>query len=551
MKPEPVSNIDAAILNVEDPTAPDNMGLLLLFDGKLNEEEVIERIKVAWLAHPRYRQRVQKRALGKMQWVEDPTFDIRAHFRRVAVPAPQDIEALRRTISELMGMLLDRSKPLWTMHLIEGGPSGDALLIRVHHAIGDGVTLLASALALFRDKYIPNQKKPRKFLIDRLLEPINDMIGTTQALTKWLKEQREQGLPSSADLLATVNQAIEIGIKLFPLIMDPPTILTGPLSRRKSVSWTPPIPSKDMRRISRTFEVSSNDLALAVVAGALRRYFISQNEKVPDVLHASVPVYLGESIELGNNFGIVLAPLPIGEPDPMKRVNKIHETMAHLKQSPEAQISAGIFDTAGRLPPSFVARAFDEVSRKASLVVTNVPGPPVSVSLAGAKLIQVVPFVPLSGRIGLGIAIAAYNRHYTLSIQADGERIKPSLRSFIQLLRAELALLTSLADGGTEAAEGTESTEDPQSVQCTAQTRQGTRCRNRARKGMRTCSVHSTLEETVAPPVEEPEKLPPSSRRQRRKEERAQAASQEIAEAAPEGMPQETPQETPLDAGSP
>ncbi len=487
MRPEPITNMDAAILNVEDPTAPDTMGLLLLFDGKLNEKELLERIEQNWLQYPRYRQRIRRRSLGRMEWVEDRNFDLRSHFRRVAVPSPHDQGALSRTVGELMAMLLDRSKPLWTMHLIEGGPEGDALLIRVHHAIGDGVTLLKTGLSLFKAE--PPPPPPRKLFIERLIEPIAEAVETTQAVRGWLKEQRMQGLPKAADLLARAEKVTELAVKLFPLIQDPRTILTGPLSRRKAVAWTPPVPTLEIKRVARAFDVTVNDLMLAVIAGGLRRYFIEQGERVPKVLHASVPVYLSQTLKTGNNFGLVLAPLPIGEPDPRERIMKIHQAMERLKQSPEAAITASVFNTAGRFPSGLVSRMFMEVSRKASLIVTNVPGSPHKLKLAGATLEHVVPLVPLSGDIGLGIAIASYNRHLSLGIQADRERIKPNMRAFIELLRAEFALLTALADE--------EVSPRSEHQQCAALTLKGTRCRNRARKGHMTCAAHAELEETL------------------------------------------------------
>lgn len=485
MRPEPISNMDAAILNVEDPTAPDTMGLLLLFKGKLDEEQLVQQVERAWLRYPRYRQRIKRLAFGRMQWVEDPTFDIRAHFRRVAVPAPHDIDALRQTVGELMSLLLDRSKPLWTMHLIEEGPFGDALLIRVHHAIGDGMTLLKTTLDLFKD-VPPPQASAKKSLLGRFFEPIAEAVDTTQKVGTWVREQAEQGFPKAEELILGAEQAVELSLKLSPLVRDPATILTGELSRRKEISWTPPIPTKEFKRIARAFEVTINDLALAVITGALRRYFIAQGQDVPKTLHASVPIYLGSttSIETGNNFGLVLVPLPLGEADPRERVQRLHRTMERLKSSPEAAVVSGVFNTAGILPPGLVARMFDEVSRKASVIVTNVPGPPYRMGLAGATVRHIVPLVPLSGHIGLGIAIASYNRRLSLGIQADGARIQPNLRAFIEMLRSELALLTALAE---------ESTADA-TTQCAAQTLSGTRCRNRSRKGHLTCWVHREVE---------------------------------------------------------
>jgi diacylglycerol O-acyltransferase / wax synthase len=480
--------MDAAILNVEDPTAPDTMGLLLLFDGKLDEQALLAQIERRWLEYPRYRQRIRKRPLGRMQWVADPTFDLRSHVRRVAVPAPHDTDALRRTVGDLMAMLMDRSRPLWSMHIIEGGPGGDALLIRMHHAIGDGMTLLKTSLSLIRDMPVPEE--PRRTIVSRLLDPVSDVIDATQSMSNWMKEQVEHGLPRPGEILAGAEQAVGLGVKLFPLVQDPRTILTGPLTRRKAVAWTPPVPAKDFKRLARAFDVSVHDLVLAVITGALRRYLISQDQKIPRQLHASVPVYLGspQSPKTGNNFGLTLVPLPLGEPEPLKRIRTIHETMEQLKKSPEAAISATVFNTAGRFPQGLVSRLFVEVSRKVSLIVTTVPGPPTPQKLAGATLRHVVPLVPLSGYVGLGIAITTYNRHLSLGIQADAGRIKPSMRAFIELLRAEHALLTSLAEDGEEAPAD-------QPRQCVALTLQGKRCRNRARKGARTCYSHRGLEE--------------------------------------------------------
>ncbi len=485
MRPEPISNIDAAILNVEDPTAPDTMGLLMLFKGKLDEEQLLERINYAWLRYPRYRQKIRRRPFGRMEWVEDPSFDIRAHIRRVAVPAPNDNHALQRVVGDLMGILLDRSKPLWSMHILEGGQGGDALLIRVHHALGDGVTLLTTGLGLFRDRFMIEPDTKDETLVGRIIEPIGEMFHATQMVGNWIRQQRESGRPKMEDLLATAEQALTLGLKMFPLIQDPSTSLTGKLGRVKHVSWTPPVPAKELKRVSRAFGVTTNDLMLALIAGTLRRYFIAQEEPVPTTLHASVPVYLSDTMTLGNNFGLVLAPLPVGEADPTNRVMKVHDSMEKLKKSPEAELVQRAFNMAGQLPPGFVSRAFDEISRKATVIVTNIPGPPMALDLAGTTMECVIPLVPLSGHIGIGIAICSYNRTMTLGIQADAERVKPNLRAFIEHLRGEMAMLTSLADTAT----------DKNLNQCVALTLIGHRCRNKPRIGKNTCYIHRYLED--------------------------------------------------------
>jgi WS/DGAT/MGAT family acyltransferase len=301
-----------------------------------------------------------------------------------------------------------------------------------------------------------------------------------------MRAQAEQGLPSADDLILGAEQAVELGLKMSPLVRDPDTILTKPLTRRKEVSWTPPIPTKEFKRVAKMFDVSINDVALAVVAGALRRYFIYHEEPVPRILHASVPIYLGSatSIETGNNFGLVLVPMPLGEAEPRVRMRRIHRAMERLKQSPEAVLVSGAFNTAGFLPGGLVVKMFGEVSRKASVVVSTIPGPPFQLEVGNTKVRHIVPLVPLSGRIGLGIAIASYNRKLSFGILADGARIQPELNTFVEMLRAEMALLTAVADGEREG----------QTRRCVALTLEGTRCRNRPRQGHVTCYAHRDLE---------------------------------------------------------
>jgi WS/DGAT/MGAT family acyltransferase len=229
--------------------------------------------------------------------------------------------------------------------------------------------------------------------------------------------------------------------RLMTLSQDPPSPFRGALGAEKRVAWSKPVPVGKVREICHGTGSTVNDVVMAVVAGMLRRYVEARGQSPRD-LRAVVPVNLrplSEPLpcELGNRFGLVFLSLPLGEEAPVERLWELKRRMDRLKRSPEAALTFGMLSAAG-LAPTAVERAAVEVLRKkASLVLTNVPGPKRPVFLAGARLAGVMFWVPMAGRLGLGLSLFSYAGHVTLGVAADAGLV-PEPHELLAGFEAEL-----------------------------------------------------------------------------------------------------------------
>ena len=149
-KSEPLSNVDAAWLGMEDPTNLMMVTGILTFKEPINLQYLQEVLDKRFLKFDRFKQRiVQNRIpLTSPYWEDDDAFDINAHVHRIALPAPGDQNALQDLVSDLMSTPLDFTKPPWQMHIIENYGEGCAIFMRLHHAIADGMALIYVLLSL-------------------------------------------------------------------------------------------------------------------------------------------------------------------------------------------------------------------------------------------------------------------------------------------------------------------------------------------------------------------------------------------------------------------
>ena len=194
---------------------------------------------------------------------------------------------------------------------------------------------------------------------------------------------------------------------------DNETSLKGKPSGAKVVAWNEPIAVDDVKAIGKALGCSVNDVLLACVAGAIRSYLMTRGEDVDGCeLRAMVPVNLRDPRtwqELGNKFGLVPLLLPIGVENPIARVFEVQRRMAALKTGYTAVISMTLLGAAGFAPRIVQTQALDFLARKASAVMTNVPGPQQPLFLAGARVTRLMFWVPQSGDIGIGVSILSYD----------------------------------------------------------------------------------------------------------------------------------------------
>ena len=195
------------------------------------------------------------------------------------------------------------------------------------------------------------------------------------------------------------------------------------LGSHKQVAWSPPLSFMEVKTVAAALECTINDVLLASVAGALGSHLAERGVNIDGLtIRALVPVNLRpaeEQPQLGNQFGLVFANLPIGERNPLARVYAVHQDMQRLKRSSQALVALWLLTAMGLLPGVIEERAIELFTAKGSVVVSNVPGPREPLYLAGARIAQQFFWVPQAGDIGVGISLLTYDGRVHFGLIAD------------------------------------------------------------------------------------------------------------------------------------
>jgi WS/DGAT/MGAT family acyltransferase len=203
---------------------------------------------------------------------------------------------------------------------------------------------------------------------------------------------------------------------------DPETAFKGPLGREKKATWSMEVPLPTIKAIGKSMGATVNDVLLAAVTETLRTYLAGRGESVPERdVRAVVPVNIrapGDDV-LGNQFGLVYLSLPVAEAGRRQRVLAIKERMDRLKKSPEAFVVYAVLKALGATHGGLQSKVVKLLSKNATAVMTNVPGPRRALSLCGSEIEDMMFWVPQSGRLGLGVSILSYNDRVRVGIATD------------------------------------------------------------------------------------------------------------------------------------
>jgi WS/DGAT/MGAT family acyltransferase len=467
-----------------------HVGAVQIFEaGPLREPGgaiAIERIQeyVVSRLHriPRYRQRVEPAPLdGHPIWVDDAHFNVRYHVRHSRLPRPGDERTLKRTCARILEQRLDLHKPLWEIWLVEG-LEGDrvALVSKVHHCMIDGISG-ADLLSILLSPD-PNEKPdpPAAWLprrgptaleyaaaeAGRLLAMPARAAGALRGLVLNEQHARDEWI----DRIRAVAPLLAGGLGVAT-----PTPLNQPIGPHRRFDWLP-MRLDEISTVRARFGGTVNDVVLAVVAGAMRRYLKNTRQTDPDRLRFKVmaPVSVRDARErgrLGNRVAAWLLSLPLAERDPVKRLEAVREETEALKRrhgALGAQTMTEAIEWLGATPISLGARLMER-SAPFNLVVTNVPGPRDPLYLLDARMLEAHPMVPLMGTLGLGIALFSYCGTLSWGFTADWDLV-PDLHELVVAVEREFRRLL-------ERAEAT-----PTTVHHVGSARAGPRARGRARK---------------------------------------------------------------------
>jgi diacylglycerol O-acyltransferase / wax synthase len=421
---------DAAWLHMDIPTNPMVVNGLMRLGAVPSPDAVRATIEARMLApYPRFRQRVVD-PLGRTPAFEDDLgFDLDNHLHRRALPAPGGQAALEELLGDLITPPLDPGRPLWHAYVIEVGDGTAAMLWRIHHSIADGIALAQVMLSMADELPAPPiepdpEQHPHGFL-GRLAAAPGRTVSAARTVAGAAAHEAAATLSHPrhlTELGAVVLHDASTAAKLLASPSDPPTALSRPLSGRRRVAWSRPFPLQDLKDSCHSQRVKLNDLLLMALAATLAEG-LDWTER-PDHLHAMVPVNLrplDEPVprELGNSFALVLLELPLADLPPAERLRQVRSAMDKIKDSIEAPLSYGFLEAMGSMPRRFEERLIGFFTDKASLVVTNVPGPREPLTFAGAPIEGVLVWAPCSGSIGLTVSIFSYAGEVTTGFMAD------------------------------------------------------------------------------------------------------------------------------------
>jgi WS/DGAT/MGAT family acyltransferase len=458
---QPLSAQDQLFLLSETDHTHMHVGAVLLFDAgplaTIGRGISFERIRCHVASRleriPRYRQRLRFYPVGsRPHWIDDDRFDLDCHVRHMRLPQPGTDRQLKELCGQVLSQKLDRNRPLWEIAVIEGLRGGHfAIVAKTHHCLVDGiggVNLLAAILdpdpTVACGPAAPWVAKPALSTADVLRHELSHRLEQSvrwgSRLRAWAQAPREVAG-------ALGEQALGIGQFLGAgLLPAPDCALNQPIGPQRRFDWWS-VDLDEVKKIKNRLGGTVNDVVLATVAGALRRFLGRRGQRrLPD-LRALVPVNVRSSDEsgaLGNHISAYFVPLPVSAREPLKRYRLTAERMRYLKGSKQAVGGRLLAGTAVPLL-SMLMRFADRV-KAFNLIVTNVPGPPMPLYLAGSQLQSVLPHAPLFVNQGLGVALFSYNGTLHWGLNADRD-VLPDVGDFKKALIDAFAELLAVSQG--------------------------------------------------------------------------------------------------------
>lgn len=454
--------MDNTFLLQETPTTPMHVAAIEIFEaGPLRTTAGgidMGRIRDAYAGNldriPRYRQKLLWIPIeDRPVWVDDPDFNLEYHVRHVSLPRPGGESELRHVASRILANHLDRHRPLWEIWVVEGIEHDRfAIIAKTHHCMFDGSAGVELAQVLLSPspdaETAPAQPwTPRPAPTSRELLRDEAWRYATLPLRalRSLREFRDEAGDVGAEL-ATRAQALRdfFGASTRPSSDTP---INGPLGPHRRFAWLT-MPLADVKAVRNELACTVNDVFLATVTGAYREYLQERGVALDDIVfRASTPVSLrsqGDRDQKGNRVSTWFVDLPVAEPDRRAQLASIHAETQQLKESRQAMGMDMLMAAAEFAPSGIMALGAGLASGPMNTIVTNVPGPQFPLYMLGARMVAMIPEVPLLENIGLGIALMSYDGSVFWGFTADYDLV-PDLDHFVELVENSFAGLAAAA----------------------------------------------------------------------------------------------------------
>lgn len=420
MELRPLNAGDLARLGMDTPENPMTVTAALRLEGRIDIERLLELVDARILVHQRMRDHVTRPDLmhPRPAWEEMTIVDARHQVTHLSILRPGELAAL---VSEIASKPLDPTIDPWRIWLIDekrdDGHVESVLVFRVHHALADGLALLKLLFAFSdegRGVLIPGD------------------AGLEQEVPP-PRTSREKLLRAEAIAKLVLRRA------------DPPSCLRGVLSGEKRFAWTAPLPIDLLKRVAHSVDAKVNDVLLAALAGALRDLTTRGGDPAPPHLHALVPVALGSDDagrSMGNHFVSLFVELPLDGRDPLARVIAARDAMRAARAESGIAIGQTLVSGASVVGRRIEQTAVRLFSKKASIVASDLVGPPAPLHLDGHAIRDVLFAAPAPGEVALTASSFGYAGAVRITIASDAA-VMSDPAALVGLIEARIAELVA------------------------------------------------------------------------------------------------------------
>ena len=442
-----LQGMDTSFVALETRNSPMHIGSLLIYNpetapgGFVRYKDILSFYESRLQFSKTVRQRLVRVPLDLdyPYWIEDADFDLEYHVRHVALPQPGDWRQLCIQAARIFSRPLDLTRPPWEFTVIEGlgnipgiAPGSYAMVTKVHHAAIDGMSGIDLMEALHTvEPHTAAPNKPDEWKGERVPQPLELLARSWLNGVRNPWKQLEAGVkavPGLAKLVqGVIGKDIEVGRDLiapksrFNVRISPHRVVEG-----RSVALAD---IKAIRKLSPGSKV--NDVFLAIIGGSLRKYLVSKDDLPDKSLTAMAPISVRsgqEKGDMGNQVAAMIVQLGTHIADPGERLQYVHSKTINSKAMTEALGARNMTEMSKVSPALFMALGAqlytrlglaNRVAPPFSTVVTNVPGPPVPIHSAGARLDSMMGLVCLTDGMGLGHVVQSYVGEATIAFTAD------------------------------------------------------------------------------------------------------------------------------------
>lgn len=476
-----LTSLDAQFLAMEDGRAHGHVSVLSTYaphaaDGRRLTADVIRELVAERLPLlPPFRWQLVRVPfdLDHPYWADADDVDVTYHVQESALCVPGDDRRLADHVAELISRPLDRSRPLWEIHVISGLADGSvALLIKMHHAAVDGVSGAEVLRVLLDDTAegrepatVPDRLRLRKPTSANLLGrgltnvyqyPARSVRAAVRALPHLDQVPTLRNVPGVGMLARHSRTAKAVLTQNHPDadagLLAPQTRFQTPISQHRSVTFGS-VSLAEVKAVKDQFGYSINDVVMAMCASGLRSWLADEGELPDEPLLSFVPVSVRTPEQIGtfgNRVSVMMAELPTDEPDPVKRLHRARATMTAAKQRHRTLPASLLEDANDLIPPAVFARATGTVLRHGAsflrpavnAAISNVPGSPSTLYCAGAEQLSQFPISGVLHGVGLNITVFSYRDELSFGIVTDrGQLADPW--PLLDAMRSSLTELTT------------------------------------------------------------------------------------------------------------